>query len=122
MFPLMAESGQLEYEYEYVTGKFVAAANDGVLVLIHNDSDTTGKAHVIITSYFNEVVNSELNVDPHGDIVYSSPVEGVLMVRVQASSAFIIPFVHLQSNTVSFKSGDFAVFKFGANGKRTRSW
>jgi len=122
------------FDFEYVTSAVSVLQNDGIVVHVLNDSGAVAKTQVLI--YQNTGASAVTAADGGGvDVVatwvwglgFTISTSGEYWLRVRATSEFLIPkasFERFQSSVwipiVSYRPGDFAVFKLKP--RRTRIW
>jgi hypothetical protein len=122
------------FDFEYVTSAVSVLQNDGIVVHVLNDSGAVAKTQVLI--YQNTGAGAVTVVDSGViDVVatwvwglgFTISTSGEYWLRVRATSEVLIPkasFERFQSSVwipiVSYRPGDFAVFKLKP--RRTRIW
>lgn len=122
------------FDFEYVTSAVSVLQNDGIVIHVLNDSGAVAKTQVLI--YQNTGAGAVTAVDSGViDVVatwvwglgFTVSVSGEYWLRVRTTSEFLIPkasFERFQSSVwipiVSYRPGDFAVFKLKP--RRTRIW
>ena len=120
-------------KFEYVTSTVSMLQADGIVVHVVNDSATSESTRVVI--YQNTGAGAIVAVDSGITVVaptwqwglgFTVPSSGEYWARISASSEFLIPkasFERLQGSfwapVVSYRPGDFAVFKLPL---RKRIW
>jgi hypothetical protein len=119
------------YEYEYVTSTVSLLHGDGIVVHVVNDSPTAARAQVVV---YKNTGAGAVTVDDSNSVVVPSWSWGFAVtvaedasywLRIRATSAFLIPkalFEHLTGGVwvpvVTYRPGDFAVFKLKPVRKR----
>jgi hypothetical protein len=121
------------FKFEYLTSTVSLFQGDGIVIHVVNDSATAGSARVII--YQNTGAGAIVAADTGNAVIvptwqwglgFAVPNSGEYWVRISVSSEFLIPkssFERLQGSVwvpvVSYRPGDFAVFKLPV---RKRIW
>ena len=119
-------------EFEYVTSAVSVLANDGIVVHIVNDSPATGAARAVI--YQNTGAGAVTATDSglvsiiptwNWGLGYTVSTSGEYWLRIQTSSQFLIPKASFERfgksvwiPVVTYRPGDFAVFKVKPTRKR----
>ena len=119
------------FTFEYVTSAVSLLVGDGIVVHVVNDSGTAGNAHVVL--YKNTGAGAS-TVSNSGSIVvptwnwglgYTVAESGEYWLRIQVTSEFLIPKASFERQresvwipVVSYRPGDFAVFKLKPSRKR----
>jgi hypothetical protein len=128
----MAE-GQ-NFKFEYITSTVSLLKDDGIVVHVVNDSDVAGNTHVVI--YMNTGAGASIATDSGSVVVtptwawglgFTIPGSGEYWLRIQTTSEVLIPkasFERFRESiwipVVSYRPGDFAVFKLKPS--RERIW
>jgi hypothetical protein len=121
-------------KFEYVTSTVSLLQGDGIVVHVLNDSSISEGTHVVI--YQNTGAGAIVAADSGNVVVvptwewglgFTIPNSGEYWVRIRASSESLIPKVSFERfvnsvwvPVVSYRPGDFAVFKLRP--KRRRIW
>jgi hypothetical protein len=133
--PVKKKSGKSKaHEFEYVTSMVSVLPDDGIVVHVLNDSSVSGNTHVVI--YENTGAGAIVATDSGPVTIiptwgwglgFTISQSGEYWVRIRASSQFLIPkasFERYENSTwvpvVSYRPGDFAVFKL--HPRRKRIW
>jgi hypothetical protein len=119
-------------EYEYVTSAVSMLEGDGVVVHVVNDSSTTRSSQIII--YRNTGAGAVTAADSNSvgvaptwnwGLAFTISESGEYWLRIRASSAVLIPkasFERIDGSVwvpfVTYRPGDFAVFKLRPARKR----
>ncbi len=120
------------FEFEYVTSAVSVLKNDGVVVHVVNDNPTPGRSQVVIyqntgAGAVTATDSGPVDVTPtwNWGLGYTISESGEYWVRVRVTSQFLIPkasFERVHDGVwipfVTYRPGDFAIFKLQPSRKR----